>query len=292
MHRFNGNEGYDDAFLADFNRYLLDKYPAYGPADWEILFHMDRDNTLHRDLPVDDLAGNFNYGRYLQKNGWASDPKNRGYGGEDCSANPLAKEWGDLRYPAPVRLGGGDFINTAMGFYWKLLVLKIRAYGRNVHNKELIVAGDGILPWTDLNEYGLWSGNRDDDGAEAPWLPLDGRRDLDGSRSLMGAFRSLARQSRLFAGKAPLVVYLGMDPVQAGSYNGLSVDQKQDFWRIYVPEAYACGLFCAFHLRVCYNNQPTSKDAGILPFFFRTMPASTSPTGICIRGWKIAAAAF
>lgn len=31
---YNGNEGYDDYFIKDFNRYLINKYPDFKIADW------------------------------------------------------------------------------------------------------------------------------------------------------------------------------------------------------------------------------------------------------------------
>ena len=37
---FNGNEGFDDYAIADFNRYLLAKYPDFTAADWKSRFAM------------------------------------------------------------------------------------------------------------------------------------------------------------------------------------------------------------------------------------------------------------
>ncbi|WP_173069893.1 hypothetical protein [Phytohabitans houttuyneae] len=79
---FNGNEGFDDYAIADFNRYLLAKYPAFTTADWKSRFGMTDDNVLRRDVPAGDLAANFNYREYLRAGGWNLDPLN--------AANPLA----------------------------------------------------------------------------------------------------------------------------------------------------------------------------------------------------------
>jgi len=47
---FNGNEGFDDYTIADFNRYLLAKYPTYAAADWTSRFGMTDDNLVRADI--------------------------------------------------------------------------------------------------------------------------------------------------------------------------------------------------------------------------------------------------
>jgi hypothetical protein len=49
-------------------------------------------------------------------------------------------------------------------------------------------------------------------------------------------------------------------------YYGLSLAEKKDFWRIFGAEAYANGLFFAFHLRTTMPGEPTAEQSGVLPF--------------------------
>ena len=53
------------------------------------------------------------------------------------------------------------------------------------------------------------------------------------------------------------------------AYYGLSPKQKEDFWRIYAAEAYACGVFYAFHLKTAMPGEPTARDSGVLEFLKR-----------------------
>ena len=89
---WSNNEGFDDYSISDFNRYLMEKYPEYKDADWKSKFKMTDDNMIKRDAAPDDLSRNFNYRKYLQKNGWTGIK----WGVDTVveGANPLAKEWG------------------------------------------------------------------------------------------------------------------------------------------------------------------------------------------------------
>ena len=71
---FNGNEGFDDYTIADFNRYLLARYPSFTAADWKTRFGMADDNLVRSDVPPGDLTRNFNYRTYLRAHGWNLDP--------------------------------------------------------------------------------------------------------------------------------------------------------------------------------------------------------------------------
>ena len=69
---FDGDEGFDDYHLADFNAYLLARYPQ--GTDFAALFGMAADNRLRADLPAGDLMANFDYRRYLASHGWSATP--------------------------------------------------------------------------------------------------------------------------------------------------------------------------------------------------------------------------
>jgi hypothetical protein len=50
------------------------------------------------------------------------------------------------------------------------------------------------------------------------------------------------------------------------NYLSLPLAEKQDYWRIFGAEAYANGLFPAFHLKDTVGS-PTAEQQGMLPFF-------------------------
>ncbi len=266
----NGNEGFDDYFIADFNRYLMEKYPNFREGDWIKKFHMRKGNVLRRGVPYNDLERNFNYRKYLQENGWATDPKNRGWGGKNCSANPLAKEWGVFPASSRLSLDDPDFLDKAFRVYWKQMVVEIRKYARDKYHKEIIVTANGLFPYVDLNEFGLWNHNHDGEGGtEADYMPQTGDGHLDGTKSLKKTFKSLYQRNLAVAGRVPLVVFLDWPTAFLNSYYKLPLSEKEDFWQIYAPEAYACGLFYAFHLRVCYDLEPSAAKSGVIGFMAR-----------------------
>src|SRR4029450_9736159 len=106
---------------ADFNRYLLKKYPGFTAADWKSRFGMTDDNFLRRDVPPGDLSRNFNYRTYLRAHGWNLNPL--------TPANPLAGEWGDV---TDNRLYADDisFTATYLRRYWKQMGDEVRGAAR------------------------------------------------------------------------------------------------------------------------------------------------------------------
>ena len=265
-HNFNGNEGYDDYSIADFNRYLMNKYPSYREADWKKKFGMTDDNIIRRDIAYDDLEYNFNYRKYIYKKGFADYPRN--------SANPLAKEWG---IPTANRIDVGDesFSSSYMVLYWKEIVIALREYARSRYSKEIIITSNGIFPFTDFNSLGLYNYNNDDNGKEADYVPVASGK-LNGSKSLKSVYLGMYERSRKTSGNVPLVLFIDWPCEMMSNYYKLSMEQKKDYWRIYAAEAYSCGLYFAFHLRTVMPGDPTSTDSGILDFlkdyssFYRT----------------------
>jgi hypothetical protein len=49
-------------------------------------------------------------------------------------------------------------------------------------------------------------------------------------------------------------------------YNSLPFPERCDFWRIYAAEAYANGMFFAFHLKTT-TGEPTAAQQGMMPLF-------------------------
>jgi hypothetical protein len=260
---YNGDEGYDPSAMDDFNQYLLDRYPDYREADWRAHFQMGPDNSLAWNA----AHGPFNYQRYLQAHGWTDDPRNRA--GQPGRA--LAGEWGDLTHPGGSGDGGGSgYLAKSLAYDQKLLILKLRKYARATRHREIVVAAQGMLPDVDVNEYPLTGDNHDAGGQFADYVPTDDDGGLDGTRSLLPVFRALRRRSRRISGRALLVLYLSLDPLDyARAYGGLTEDEKEDYWRIYLPEAYACGAFMAFHLRESLGQAPSSAQSGVLPFMVK-----------------------
>lgn len=253
---WNGNEGYDDWFIAGFNAFLLARHPEFTEADWIATYGMTAEDVIRPGEAPGDLGKNFNYRRYLQRNGWdrwPSDPR-----------NPLAPVFGPVEAnrldPAKT-----SFRDRALLHYWREMVAELREYARARHGKEILVTSNGLFPFVDFNGFGLYEGNRDDDGREAVWVPLKNGH-LDGGRSQQAIYRKLRARSRAISGDVPLVLFLDWPCRTMNDYYGLSTQEQRDFWRIFGAEAYANGLFFAFHLRTTMPNEPTAEDSDLLDF--------------------------
>jgi hypothetical protein len=244
---FTGNEGFDDYNLADFNAFLLNKYPG---RDFRKVYDMPAGNYLRPDLPAGDLVHNFNYQKYLVERGMAPNP----FMGQilpaartNIAGNPLADEWRGTYTDRPA-FGATSFVDQAVPYrYWKDIVDKLRAYARDSQGKEIFITAKGIYPFVDFQSVGLNDFNFDGiNGETLHFLPLDDDGHLQGSVSLQASFLRVKELSTAFAPAAPVVVYL--DGVWA-PYDALSVSERQDYWRLYAAEAYANGVFYAFRLK-------------------------------------------
>jgi hypothetical protein len=256
---FNGNEGFDDHAIADFNRYLLAKYPAYTTADWIARFGMTDDNVVRADVPPDDLTGNFNYRTYLKANGWHLDPL--------TAANPLAAEWGRV---TANRMYADDtsFTATYLRRYWKEMVDALRTYARRTAHREILISSNGLLPYVDFNSVGMYPWNPDEqtpDYRGADYVPVvDGH--LNGGKSLQANYRYLKDTSQEISGDVPVAVFIDWPNDMMTNYLNLPLTEKQDYWRIFGAEAYANGIFPSFHLKDTVGS-PTAEQQGMLGFF-------------------------
>jgi hypothetical protein len=255
---YNGNEGFDDYFLKDFNRYLMNKYPDYTWRDWSTRFGMTQDNIIRRDVPYTDLERNFNYRKYLQRIGYGADPRN--------VANPLAREWGYIvgnRHD----IHDESFCGKYLRLYIKDIILSLREYARATYSKEILITSNGIMPYTDFNSLGLYGWNPDEPGnpSGADYVPLQSGH-LNGSKSLKDVYLRMLAKSRDCSGAVPLVMFMDWPSDMINGYYNLPLAEKRDFWRIYAAEAYACGLRFAFHLRTVMWGEPTATESGILGF--------------------------
>jgi hypothetical protein len=282
---FNGNEGFDDYAIADFNRYLRAKYPAFTAADWKSRFGMTDDNIIRRDVPAGDLVHNFNYRAYLRSHGWSRTPL--------VAANPLAGEWGDV---TDNRMYAEDhsFTATYLRRFWKDMVTELRAYAARTAQHRILITSNGLFPYLDFNSVGMYPFNPDEqtpDFRGADYVPVvDGH--LNGAKSLQANYRYLKEKSAQIAGPVPVVVFIDWPTDMMANYQRLPLAEAEDYWRIFGAEAYANGLFPAFHLHDTVGGL-TAEQQGTLPFFqtytrfyrdhaalFRSNDLSTAPVQV------------
>jgi hypothetical protein len=256
-YNFNGNEGFDDYAIAEFNRYLLRKYPAFTAADWKSRFGMADDNFVRRDVPAGDLTRNFNYRTYLQTHGWDRDPL--------TSANPLASEWGDV-IDNRMYVEDKSFTATYLRHYWKTMVDELRAYAKKTAHRRILITSNGLFPYVDFTSVGMYPWNPDEqtpDNRGADYMPVvDGH--LNGGKSLQANYRYLKDKSAQIAGDVPVAVFIDWPNDMMTAYLNLPLAEKQDYWRIFGAEAYANGLFPAFFLKDTLN--PPAEQYGMLGF--------------------------
>ena len=258
---YDNNEGFDAAHLADFNAYLLWRFPG---ADYQSMFAMSADNLLRPDVPAGDLKNNFDYQRYLVSHGWSASPF--------AAANPLASVWGRSAANRPVPQAA-NFVDSAEPYrYWGDIAQRLRAYAQQKLGRPVLLTANGVWPLVDFQSVGLYEYNQDGDGgAQADYVPVTAgsttaAAHLDGTRSLQRAFLNLKARSAALAPGAPVVLFIDW-PTNFLSYLlHMPAAQQQDYWRIYPAEAYANGLFFAFFLRDTVGD-PTATQLGWMPLF-------------------------
>jgi hypothetical protein len=252
--QYDGDEGYDDYRLADFNAYLLAKYPT--ETDFATRFSMTPPNVLRRDLPPGDLAGNFNYRTYLHDLGVSDDPSS--------PDNPLAGEWGT----ASIGRAASDpqsFLDTAGTYvYWRQIVDQVHAYAQ-ARGGDVWVNATGVYPFVDFQTVGLYDNQIDaPGGGTTTYVPVTDDGHLDGTVSLAPAFAGIKARAQALSPGAPIVVFLDADWPQ---YGGLTAGELQDYWRLYTAEAYASGLFFAFDLYSPGDQQRTATGTDLMPLY-------------------------
>jgi hypothetical protein len=250
----DGRDGYDDYHLADFNAYLLAKYPS--ETDFATRFSMMPPNVLERDRAPGDLSGNFNYRTYLHDLGVSDDPSS--------SNNPLAGEWGVVN-GGRAAIGPQTFLETAGDYvYWRQIVAELHAYAQ-ARGHDVFINATGVYPFVDFQAVGLFDNTIDaPNGETATYVPVDAGGRLDGTVSLAPAFAGLRARAQALSPGAPVVVFLDGDWPQ---YDGLTASELQDYWRLYTAEAYASGLFFAFDLYSPGDPQHTATGTGLMQLY-------------------------
>jgi len=79
---YNGNEGFDDADVADFGGFLCAKYPLLTAAQWQSQFGIIADDNFNCSAAPAVAGRTFNYRGYLARNGWQTNPMSQ--------SNPVA----------------------------------------------------------------------------------------------------------------------------------------------------------------------------------------------------------
>jgi hypothetical protein len=260
---YDGNEGFDDADVADFGGFLCAKYPGFSTGQWQSRFGVTAADKLNCSAATATSGRGFDYRGYLLRNGWQTNPLS--------SANPLAPEWGivDGNHPLPQN---GTFTNTYMSLvYWQDIVLTVRQYARQKYGKEIYISSNGVFPFVDFQSNGLYEGNSNGpNGTSQDYCPLTATGDLDGTQSMMGAFLNIKQRSAAVAGPKVLVsAFIDWPTDLMTHYLSLPLSEKQDYWRMYVPEAYAVGVHLSMHLLDTVGDA-TATEVGLMPLFERT----------------------
>jgi hypothetical protein len=266
----DGNEGFDDADVADFGGFLCGKYPNLTAAQWQSQFGVMASDNLNCSAAVAVRGRTFNYRAYLARNGWQTTPL--------VPANPLAAEWGTILggHPEPQN---GTFTGTYVSLvYWQDVVLTLRNYARQKYGKEILITANGVFPFVDFQANGLWGGNPDGpNGTSANYCPLTAAGDLDGSQSLIPAFLAIEQRSARIDGRTVLVsAFIDWPTDVMTNYLSLPNSEKQDYWRMYVPEGLAVGLRLSMHLLDTVGD-PTATQLGLMPLFDQTSAFYKAP---------------
>jgi len=266
----NGDEGFDDADITDFGGFLCAKYPNLSASAWQSQFGVTSADQLSCSLSSDQWGRTFNYRGYLSRNGWQTDPLN--------SANPLAAQWGTILggHPEP---DNGTFTGTYTSLvYWQNIVLTLRNYARQKYGKEIYVTANGVWPFVDFQMNGLWDGNPDGPGgASVDYCPLTPAGDLDGAQSLLQAFLSIKQRSARIDGRiVPVAAFIDWPTGVMTRYLSLPPPEQQDYWRMYVPEAFAATVYLNMHLLDTIGD-PTATQLGLMPLFEQTAAFYETP---------------
>jgi hypothetical protein len=260
---YDNNEGFDDADVADFGGFLCAKYPNLTTAQWQSQFGVTAADNLNCSATAAQAGRTFNYRGYLARNGWDTNPL--------TTANPLAAEWGtiDTGHPLPQN---GTFTNTYLSLvYWQDIVVTLRNYARQKYGREIYITSNGIFPFVDFQSNGLYDGNTNGPGGTSQeYCPLTAAGNLDGTQSLMAAFLNIKQASATVADPDVLVsAFIDWPTGPMTNYLSLPTSQQQDYWRMYLPEAYAIGVRLNMHLLDTIGD-PSATLQGLMPFFDQT----------------------
>jgi hypothetical protein len=227
------DEGFDDYSIADFRRFLLERYAARGwtPADrrWQEALRVDLAN---RSIAADGTMASFQYREYLKALGLVADSHG--------PRNPLAADWHDFRIQRDDRA-------------WKYLTGAIRNYAA-ARDRRVFVSGNGLARYVDLQVLGVWE----------HWRTRNGRIDL--AESQIDEWASTVAAGRGLAGR-PVPVVFFHDWGFNFPWLDVPAADRRLWMRVRGAEIYAAGGMFAFPVQGPFGND-SSRD-GTLPEIVR-----------------------
>lgn len=260
---YDGNEGFDDHQVADFGRFLCARYGSEPSA----LAGFALSSTDHLDCNAADPGAAFDYRAYLGRKGFSTVPTS--------SANPLASAWGSTvqNRPDPTQT---SFLETYVSLaYWQEIVVAVRSYARERYGKEILITANGVFPFVDFQSVGLYDWNKDGSGPRGfDYVPVKGQspdQHLDGTVSFLPVFQALKQRSQRIMSatgghEVPLLLFLDWPTDNMNRYYALPAQERQDYLRIVLAEAYALGMWFALPLATTTDNK-TATALGMMDFF-------------------------
>jgi hypothetical protein len=250
---YNGDEGFDDHFVADFGRFLCAKYDATKLA----AFDLSAADGL--DCAASDPGASFDYRGYLARHDATAAPLS--------AANPLQAAWGTTLQNRPDP-SAGTFVETYPALvYFQRIVLAVRRYAREKYGKEILITANGIFPFVDFQSVGLYDWNHDGPGPKGfDWVPVvNGHFAGAASFGVPLAALKAHSQSVLSASgsEVPLLLFLDWPTDSINRYYALPLSERQDYLRAFLAEASSLGMWFAVPLATTTDTQ-TATALGVM----------------------------
>jgi hypothetical protein len=258
---YDGNEGFDDANIADFGGYLCAKYPGLTADHWTAKFGIVADDGLDCSLSADKRGRGFNYRGYMARLGFQQVPMS--------FRNPLAAEWGWGGANTRVDLSSGSFTTTYANLvYWHSIVLRLRNYARQKYGREILITANGIFPFVDFQMPNMYEYNSDaPDGSTENYLPLSGGH-FDGTRSWQPALRKFRQISRKLVGyDMPMTLFIDWPGQLMSTYYQLPLQERQDYMRCFTAESYSNSILFSLPLLTSMPGDPTADQLNMMGLF-------------------------
>ena len=261
--RYDGNEGFDDHHVADFGRFLCARYGA----DVTALAGFDLAASDKLDCGAADPGASFDYRGYLARHGFRDSPLS--------PANKLAALWGTTVQNRPDPAKGGFVESYSMLAYWQEIVVAVRTYAREHYGKEVLITSNGVFPFVDFQSIGLYDWNKDGSGPRGvdyvPTVGTSPNTHFNGTVSFMPILATLKARSKRIVEAAgghevPILLFLDWPADSMNRYYAFSQEERKDYVRMFVAEAYALGMWFAFPLATT-TDQNTATALGMMEFF-------------------------
>jgi hypothetical protein len=262
------DEGFDDYSIADFRKFLLDRYGRRGwtPTDarWRTALKI---NTADRNIAPDQTMRTFRYRAYLKSLGLTHDPH--------VAGNPLANDWRDFREDRDDRA-------------WKWLTDAIRAYAAS-RGRRVLINANGLARYVDLQVLGVWEN----------WQTAKGRIDL--AESQLDQWGSTVAAGWHMAGKKVPVVLFHDWGFDGFPWLEIPPEDRRLWIRVRGAEIYAAGGFFAFPVHAGNDCRldgtlpeiarqsrfyHAHKDLYLGPELLGFEPLDTKEKGLSLALWK------